>query len=397
MADAKGTPGASVHGGDVVFPTNPDDYQLLEEAGHGASAVVWRALCKPLNQIVSVKVLDLERAGANLEEVRKETATMSMINHPNLVRAHASFVYQSNLWVIMPYLSGGSCLNIMRTAYPNGFPETIIVTILKETLKALDYLHRHNYIHRDVKAGNILVDDDGTVKVTDFGVSATMQDSGDRTKGRQTFVGTPCWMAPEVMEQLHAYDTRADIWSFGITCLELAHGHAPFSKYPPMKVLLMTLQNAPPSLDMEPGDKDRFSKAFREVVGMCLQKNPAKRPSAEKLLKHSFFKGAKSPEYLKKHLLEGLPPLGERVKQQQAKDPSKREEAQEATSVEEYQKGVSGWNFDVGDLKKEAEAISLESIEEEAKKLAHGEEGPIRHHLIEACVTSISCEQQEVH
>jgi serine/threonine-protein kinase OSR1/STK39 len=119
-------------------------------------------------------------------------------------------------------------------------------------------------------------------------------------------------MAPEVMEQLHGYDFKADIWSFGITALELAHGHAPFSKFPPMKVLLMTMQNAPPGLDY---DRDkRFSKSFKEMIAMCLVKDPAKRPTAEKLSRHSFFRQARSADYIARHVLEGLPPLGERVK-----------------------------------------------------------------------------------
>eukprot|EP01018_Ginkgo_biloba_P023922 Gb_18420 [translate_table: standard] len=161
-------------------------------------------------------------------------------------------------------------------------------------------------------AGNILVDASGTVKLADFGVSACMFDTGDRQRFRNTFVGTPCWMAPEVMEQLHGYDFKADIWSFGITALELAHGHAPFSKYPPMKVLLMTLQNAPPGLDYERDKK--FSKSFKEMVAMCLVKDPMKRPSAEKLLKHHFFKRARSSDYVAQTVLDGLPPLGDRLR-----------------------------------------------------------------------------------
>ncbi|KAK1380972.1 hypothetical protein POM88_027716 [Heracleum sosnowskyi] len=111
---------------------------------------------------------------------------------------------------------------------------------------------------------------------------------------------------------------RADIWSFGITALELAHGHAPFSKYPPMKVLLMTLQNAPPGLDYE---RDRrFLKSFKELVAACLVKDPKKRPSSEKLLKHHFFKHARSVDYLSHTILEGLSPLGDRYRTIKAKE-----------------------------------------------------------------------------
>ncbi|CAA2956524.1 serine threonine- kinase fray2 [Olea europaea subsp. europaea] len=216
------------------------------------------------------------------------------------------------------------------------------------------------------------MDSTGEVKLADFGVSASMFDKGDRQRSRNTFVGTPCWMAPEVLQPGTGYNFKADIWSFGITALELAHGHAPFSKYPPMKVLLMTIQNAPPGLDY---DRDkRFSKSFKELVAMCLVKDQTKRPTAEKLLKHSFFKNAKPPELSVKKLFADLPPLWKRVKDLQLKDAAQLalermpSAEREAISQSEYQRGVSAWNFDVEDLKLQASLLQEEDDMQEIKE-----------------------------
>ncbi|CAH8315794.1 unnamed protein product [Eruca vesicaria subsp. sativa] len=347
-------------GSEKKFPLNAKDYKLHEEIGDGVSATVYRALCIPLNEVVAIKVLDLEKCNNDLDGIRREVQTMSLINHPNLLQAHCSFTARHQLWVVMPYMAAGSCLHIIKSSYQDGFEEPVIATLLRETLRALVYLHAHGHIHRDVKAGNILLDSSGAVKLADFGVSACMYDTGDRQRSRNTFVGTPCWMAPEVMQQLHGYDFKADVWSFGITALELAHGHAPFSKYPPMKVLLMTLQNAPPGLDYE-RDK-RFSKAFKEMVGICLVKDPKKRPTSEKLLKHPFFKQARPPDYMAKTILNGLPPLGERYRTIKSKEADllmqNKSEYEVQLSQQEYIRGISAWNFNLEDLKNQAALIS---------------------------------------
>ncbi|KAG0565283.1 hypothetical protein KC19_8G178800 [Ceratodon purpureus] len=339
-----------------IYPLVASDYKLFEEVGQGVTATVYRAHCIPYNEAVAIKSLDLEKCNSNLDDIRREAQTMSLIDHQNVVKAYCCFVVDQSLWVVMPFMAGGSFLHIMKSAFQDGFDEPVIATVLKETLKALEYLHRHGHIHRDVKAGNILLDATGAIKLGDFGVSACLFDTGDRQRTRNTFVGTPCWMAPEVMEQLHGYDFKADIWSFGITALELAHGNAPFSKYPPIKVLLMTLQNAPPGLDRERDKK--FSKSFKEMIAMCLVKDPAKRPSAEKLLRHSFFKQARSADYIARHVLQGLPPLGERVKKLKNNDANQLAQSeQEVQSQNEYKRGVSGWNFNLEDLKAEAALI----------------------------------------
>ncbi|KAL3645518.1 hypothetical protein CASFOL_010698 [Castilleja foliolosa] len=365
------------------YSVNPGDYKLLEEVGYGASATVYRAIYLPYNEVVAVKSLDLDRCNSNLDDIRREAQTMSLINHPNVIKAFCSFVVDCNLWVVMPFMAEGSGLHLMKIAYPEGFEESAIGCILKETLKALEYLHRHGHIHRDVKAGNILMDSDGAVKLADFGVSACMFDRGDRQRSRNTFVGTPCWMAPEVLQPGTGYDFKADIWSFGITALELAHGHAPFSKYPPMKVLLMTIQNAPPGLDYDRDKKfskqssvlnSHLKKWSQEMVAMCLVKDQTKRPTAEKLLKHSFFKSVKPPELIVKKLFVDLPPLWKRVKDIQLKDAAQLASKnlasadQEAISQSEYQRGVSAWNFDVEDLKLQASLLQDEDEIQEIRE-----------------------------
>ncbi|XP_050372792.1 uncharacterized protein LOC126790550 isoform X2 [Argentina anserina] len=335
------------------FSLNHKDYTLYEEVGQGVSATVYRALCIPLDETVAIKVIDLEKCNNDMDMIRREVQTMILLDHPNLLKAHCSFIATRSLWIVMPYMAAGSCLHIMKSAHPDGFEENTIATLLHGVLKALAYLHSHGHIHRDVKAGNILVSSKGAVKLADFGVSTSLFESGNRLHSRKTFVGTPCWMAPEVMQQLHGYDFKADIWSLGITALELAHGHAPFSKYPPMKVLLMTLQNAPPGLDYE-RDK-RFSNSFKELVAACLVKDQKKRPTADKLLKHRFFKHARSKEFIVRTIIDGLGPLGDRFRMLKQKEAELLgQNGEEHLSQQKYIRGISAWNFDLEDLKRQA-------------------------------------------
>lgn len=167
-----------------------------------------------------------------------EVQTMRLCHHDNVLKCYCSFVASSQLWLITEYMDKGSCYRVMSAAkfqlgpsFGEGMNEEWLAYILQQTLLGLDYLHEKGHIHRDIKCNNILLDSQGSVRLADFGVAGWTISKGLRNDTVKTFVGTPAWMAPEVLEQSEGYDHKADIWSLGITALELAKGVSYYTHY----------------------------------------------------------------------------------------------------------------------------------------------------------------------
>ncbi|ORX76257.1 kinase-like protein [Basidiobolus meristosporus CBS 931.73] len=226
-------------------------YVKQEQIGRGSFGEVYKGYDIRTNMPVAIKIIDLENAEDEIEDIQQEIAILSQLDSPFVTKYHGSYIKGSNLWIVMEYCSGGSCADLLKAGT---FDEDFIAIVMRELLKGLEYLHCEGKLHR--------------VKLADFGVSGQVKITSKRVS------------------------TQADIWSLGITAIELATGSPPYSELHPMKVLFLIPKNEPPTLP------PTFSKNFRDFVGACLHKNPAQRQSARDLLRHRFIRQAKKSIYL---------------------------------------------------------------------------------------------------
>jgi serine/threonine kinase 3 len=231
--------------------------------------------------------LEAGQKGEDIENVRKEIQFLRECDHPNVVAFYGAYYKDGALWVAMEYCGGGSVGDIGRQ---RRFKESEISVIMRGALQGLAYLHSKKKIHRDIKGGNILLTTDGRVKIADFGVSAQLRDTMSR---RGTFVGTPYWMSPEMIQDSD-YDYKSDIWSLGITAIELADQKPPLFDEHPMRVLIQIPRNPSPGLR----NPFEWSSEFSEFLQSCLTKAPNDRPSAIDCLQHSFILQSKNIEFV---------------------------------------------------------------------------------------------------
>lgn len=277
----------------IRFDENPEDHwKIIGEIGDGAFGKVYKAQHLETDKLAAAKICEL-KGEDELEDFTVEIDILSDCKHKNIVQLYEAFFFEGKLWLLIEFCEVGA-LDTIMLELDKPLIEPQIKYVCLNTCLALDFLHKSHVIHRDIKSGNILLTNDGIVKLADFGVSAKNKNTLQK---RDSFIGSPYWMAPEVVMcetfRDHPYDNKADVWSLGCTLIELAQMNPPNHGLTPMRVLLRIQKSDPPTLQ----EPNKWSSAFNDFIKRCLTKDPSQRPSIEELLKHRFISNVGDEEF----------------------------------------------------------------------------------------------------
>lgn len=263
---------------EIVNPGDPrKTYHILGQVGTGATGSVYTAVDVKTFEKVAIKMIDI---GKQVKKVLflTEISVLKNKKHPNVVSYYDSYYLadENQLWVIMEYMQFGPLTDLVTTLILH---EKQIAVIVKETLKAIEFLHSNKIIHRDIKSDNILLGQEGQVKVIDFGFCAQLDHMDEK---RRTFAGSPYWLSPEIITR-KAYDTKTDIWSLGILIIEMLEGAPPYLNETPLKAIYLIASRGKPTIDY-----DRLSPQLADFLDKCLNIEPEARATATELLEHPF-------------------------------------------------------------------------------------------------------------
>ncbi|XP_063918354.1 serine/threonine-protein kinase mig-15 isoform X7 [Zophobas morio] len=296
-------------------------FELIEVVGNGTYGQVYKGRHTKTGQLAAIKVMDVNEDEE--EEIKLEINVLKKYsNHRNIATYYGAFIKKSppgkddQLWLVMEYCGAGSVTDLVKSTKGQSLKEEWIAYICREILRGLSYLHSNKVIHRDIKGQNVLLTDNAEVKLVDFGVSAQL----DRTIGRRnTFIGTPYWMAPEVIacdENPDAtYDNRSDLWSLGITALEMAESQPPLCELHPMRALFLIPRNPPPRLKSK-----KWNKKFHGFIETVLVKDYHERPYTEQLLKHAFIRDQPTERQVRIQLKDHIDRCKKRKQEKERED-----------------------------------------------------------------------------